>query len=326
MKVIIGLDIGTTSTKAVVFDYSGKVVAEHAVPYPILSNAPNEAEQDPDQIFTAVIESTRYALVKANVMLKDITAVGMSAAMHSIMAVGLEGVPLTRLIIWADNRSASQARRILETEDGNEIYHRTGTPIHAMSPLSKLFWLKENEPDIFNKAVKFISIKEYVVYRLFGQYIVDHSIASATGLFNLRELDWDEDVLRVLEIQRTQLSELKTTTHILTGINEKYALQMGLSTQVPFVLGASDGVLANLGVGAIDEGEIAVTIGTSGAVRTVTNQPITDEKQRTFCYVLTDRQWVVGGATNNGAIVLDWLRNLFYPNEHQSDNGKLLDL
>lgn len=138
---------------------------------------------------------------------------------------------------------------------GHEIYRRTGTPIHPMSPLSKLLWMKEEEPDLYARAYKFISIKEYVIYQLFAQYVVDYSIASATGLFNLETLDWDGDVLQMLELSPEQLSTPVPTTYILSGMNVKLAQKMGISENTPVVIGASDGVLANVGVGAISPGE-----------------------------------------------------------------------
>ena len=145
--------------------------------------------------------------------------------------------------------------------------------------------------------------------------MVDYSIASATGLFRLETLQWDEEALRIAGIQVNQLSELVPTTHQLRGLQPEIALRMGIEEDTPFVVGANDGVLANLGVGAIGKGEVAVTIGTSGAVRTVVDQPITDEQSRTFCYALTDKHWVVGGPTNNGGIMLRWLKDEFGSSE-----------
>src|SRR5699024_12027116 len=118
---------------------------------------------------------------------------------------------------------------------------------------------------ILNKAEKFISIKGYVFYKLFGKFVVDYSIASATGLFNLETLDWDDEALKLAGISRDQLSEIVPTTHQLNGINGVHLTYMGIDADVPVVIGASDGVLSNLGVNAVDEGVIAVTIGTSGA-------------------------------------------------------------
>ncbi|MGZ4107693.1 MAG: gluconokinase [Tumebacillaceae bacterium] len=310
-QVVIGLDIGTTSTKAVVFGPRGQIRGVHAVDYPLLSPHPDWAEQDPDAILHAVIDAVRHAMLKSGAQSGDVLAIGMSTAMHSLIVMDAQNEPLTNSIIWADNRSVKQANRIKNELGGDAIYRRTGTPIHPMSPLSKLLWMREEQPETFAKAAKYISIKEYVLYNLYKQYVVDYSIASATGYFNLEQLDWDKEALELIGVRPDQLSQPVPTTHILTGMSEKVATQMGVRTDVPFVVGASDGVLANLGVGAIGPGEVAVTIGTSGAIRTVTDHPRTDPQARTFCYALTDKHWVIGGPTNNGGIMLRWLRDEF---------------
>lgn len=314
-QAVIGLDIGTTSTKAVLFGPQGKVIAKHSVPYDLIQPQPAWVEQDPEHILEAVIASVRGALTKAAFDAKHLTGVGISTAMHSLIVMDKDGKALTNSIIWADNRSAEQAKRITSDMDGFQVYKRTGTPIHPMSPLSKIRWIKEMAPDVFKKAAKFISIKEYILYHFFGQYVVDYSIASATGLFRLETLQWDEQALRIAGIEADQLSELVPTTYQLRGLQPEIALRMGIAEDTPFVVGANDGVLANLGVGAIGKGEVAVTIGTSGAVRTVVDKPITDEQSRTFCYALTDKHWVVGGPTNNGGIMLRWLKDEFGSSE-----------
>lgn len=311
----LGVDIGTTSTKAVLFDKSGKLVAADTVFYALETPSPLVAEQDPEEIFRAVLSSVRKTIRKSEIATNQLKLVSFSSAMHSLIAVDAEGNLLTQSITWADTRSSKHAKYIKERLNGHEIYLRTGTPIHAMSPLSKLVWLKDEKPKVFEEAAKFIGIKEFVFHELFGEYVVDHSIASATGLFNLEQLDWDKEALSVADITREQLSQLVPTTHALTGLAPEHALFMGIPEDVPFIVGASDGVLANLGVDAIEPGVLAVTIGTSGAIRTVTTKPKTDPKGRTFCYALTENHWVVGGPVNNGGIVLRWLRDEFASSE-----------
>ncbi|WP_134685170.1 gluconokinase [Brevibacillus migulae] len=306
----IGVDIGTTSTKAVVYTLRGEVRGIGNADYPILVPEAGWAEQEPDAIFAAVLHALHEATVRADIRPHEIASVGLSSAMHSIIATDAEGNPLTNSIIWADNRSVAHAAR-LRGEEGLHIYHRTGTPIHPMTPLTKLMWIKESRPDVFSRAAKFISIKEYVLHKLFGVYVVDHSIASATGLFDIRKLDWDEVALQTAGITRDKLSEPVAVTHVLRGLKGEIASKVGLLPETPFVVGASDGVLANLGVGAVEPDQIAVTIGTSGAVRTVVERPLTDPTGRTFCYLLTENKWVIGGATNNGGLALRWFRDQF---------------
>lgn len=307
----IGVDIGTTSTKAIVFSATGDVKGMGNQGYPLLVSQPGWAEQDPNAIFQAAIVAIRDAVNQSGVLRSQIAAVSFSGAMHSTIAIDREGKPLHHAIVWADNRSVNQTARLKQDNLGHSLYLRTGTPIHPMSPLPKLMWLREESPTIFQQAVRFISIKEYVIYQLLDRFVVDHSIASATGLLDLERLQWDETALALAGIRVEQLSELVPTTCILRGIKPEYADVMGLAPDTPIVIGANDGCLANLGVGAIAPHQIAVTIGTSSAVRTVIPKPLTDKQGRTFCYALTENHWVIGGPSNNGGIVLRWLRDNF---------------
>jgi gluconokinase len=305
----LGVDIGTTSTKAALFGDKGAVISMHHSGYPLLSPTPSIAEQDPEEIFRAVKEAIKGALKKGAIDPSKLELVSFSAAMHSVIAVDDNGNPLTRSITWADSRATAWAEKIKNELNGLEIYRRTGTPIHPMSPLAKIAWLRSDHPEIFNKTSKFIGIKEYVFNKFFDRYIVDHSIASATGMFNLNQLSWDKEALKIAGITEKELSEPVPTTFIMRGLKQELASELGLSSETPFVIGASDGVLSNLGVNAIDPGVVAVTIGTSGAIRAVTDKPVTDPKGRIFCYALTENHWVVGGPVNNGGMTLRWVRD-----------------
>lgn len=308
-EYMLGVDIGTTSTKAVLFLHNGEVVANHHIGYPLLTPTPSTAEQDPDEIFNAVIGTIQETVRKSSVNPTEIACVSFSSAMHSVIAVDADGEPLTKCITWADNRSVRWVEKIKNELGGHEVYLRTGTPIHPMAPLAKILWLREEHADLFARASKFIGIKEYVFLKLFGEYIVDHSIASATALFNLKELDWDAGALKIAGIGPEKLSTPVPTTHYVTGLSEEFARKTGLTADTPFVVGASDGVLSNLGVNAIEPGVVAVTIGTSGAIRAVADRPVTDPKGRIFCYALTEKHWVIGGPVNNGGMLFRWVRD-----------------
>src|SRR5690606_36490240 len=184
-------------------------------------------------------------------------AIGFSSAMHGLIAMDAHDQPLTNCIIWADTRSAPYAKALNGTPEGLDIYMKTGTPVHAMSPLCKLGWLRTEEPVIFKAARKFISIKEYVFYRLFGRYVVDESIASATGLFDIHAFQWYGPALTLAGISSAQLSEPVPITYTLTGLDEAMVNAMGIPADTPFVVGGSDGCLANLGAGAVNPGEAA---------------------------------------------------------------------
>ncbi|GLC90042.1 gluconokinase [Lysinibacillus piscis] len=312
-EYMLGVDIGTTSTKAVLFTTQGAVIQQENIGYPLHTPDISTAEQNPEEIFQAVLQA--IATIMSQHIEKKLAFISFSSAMHSVIAVDETGQPLTPVITWADNRSEGWARKIKEELNGHAVYLRTGTPIHPMSPLSKIAWLTHEYPAIAAKAKKYISIKEYIFKKLFDQYVVDHSLASGMGLMNLQTLDWDTEALHIAGISREQLSTLVPTTQSFQGCELELAKKMGIDPQTPFIIGASDGVLSNLGVNAIHKGEIAVTIGTSGAIRTIIDKPQTDSKGRIFCYALTEKHWVIGGPVNNGGMVFRWIRDEFASSE-----------
>ncbi len=304
---MLGVDIGTTSTKAVLFSEAGEVIQTENIGYPLYTPDISTAEQNPEEIFQAVLKAISK-ITKLNSE-KKLSFISFSSAMHSVIAIDEQDKPLTPCITWADNRSEAWSEKIKTELNGHEIYKRTGTPIHPMSPLSKITWLVNEQPEIASKAKKYIGIKEYIFKKFFDQYVVDYSLASAMGMMDLKNLDWDEEALKIAGIFREQLSELVPTTKVFSHCQPELANQIGIDPTTPFVIGASDGVLSNLGVNAIRKGEIAVTIGTSGAIRTIIDKPQTDEKERIFCYALTEKHWVIGGPVNNGGMVLRWIRD-----------------
>ncbi|WP_172196322.1 gluconokinase [Saccharibacillus qingshengii] len=322
MGLYIGLDIGTTSTKAFLYDEKGGIRGGSQQAYPLLVPEAGRAEQRPDELLDAVIEAIRGAMQDAGARADEISAVGISAAMHSVMAVDSEGKPLTPLITWADNRSLGQANDLRRNGEAGRLYRATGTPVHPMSPLTKLLWLRSREPELFKRAAKFISFKEYLLYRLFGRYAIDVSLASATGMLDLNTLDWNESALRLTGLSPERLGEIVPITERFSGMDRALAGRMGLRPETPWIAGASDGALANVGVGALERGETAVTIGTSGAVRSFAEHPSTDIGGRTFCYAFEPDRWLIGGPTNNGGIALRWYLEKFVIGEGESADLK----
>ncbi|MCC9166256.1 gluconokinase [Pontibacter harenae] len=310
-QAVIGIDIGTTSTKTVAFSTAGKVLFQQTVEYPTITTDSGLAEQDPELVFRAVLESLRVVLGQLHIGKFAVEGFSFSSAMHSLIAVDEAGNLLTNCIIWADTRSNSYVAELKDTEVGRDIYASTGTPLHPMSPLLKLCWMRDHLTDVFYKAAKFIGIKEYVWYMFFGEYVTDYSIASATGLFNIYTLQWHAPALEVADISAEKLPTPVPTTHTCRNLNPVFAAELGLAADVPFVVGASDGCLANLGTGAIRSGHTAVTIGTSGAIRVVSNKAATDPQGRIFSYILTPGHFVLGGAVNNGGVALRWFRDNF---------------
>jgi gluconokinase len=310
--VVLGVDIGTTSTKTVAFDPTGRVWGSHSVGYPLEEPRPGEAVQDPDTILRAVLTATAAAAAQAAGRGGEIQGLAFSTAMHSLIALDGRGRPLTPSITWADTRASEQAERLHSTPEGLELHRRTGTPMHPMSPFLKLLWFRERDPEVAAAARRWVGIKEYVLAHLTGEQVVDHSVASATGLMDLASLDWDEEALRLAGVDPGQLPRLVPTRQVLP-LTAGAAGEFGLDPGTPLVVGATDGPLANLGVGAVRPGVAACSIGTSGALRVMVEKPAVDPGGRVFCYALTEERWVVGGAINNGGVVLEWARDALAP-------------
>ncbi len=297
---------------------NGRVLASHAIPYPTHYPKPGYAEQHPNQILEAVKTCIKQTLKGAHG--EKLLGLSFSAAMHSLMAIDKNGVPISPLIIWSDLRSTEFANDLFHRRVAFKIYAATGTAIHPMSPLCKLMWWKANRPDLIKNAFRFLSIKDYVLHHFTGQCVTDYSIASASGLFNIHSLQWNSDSLHEAGITVDQLPEAIPTTHVITGIKEDISRELSLPLDVKIVPGASDGCLANLGTNATNAGELSLTIGTSGAVRMIVNELKTDQEQRIFNYILSKNRFVVGGATNNGAVLLQW----FEKNLGESEKGNAI--
>ena len=289
----IGIDIGTTATKAVCFDINGKVIRQFSHPYPMYHPKPDWSVQKPDEILDAVLAC--IAEITKGIKPEFIS---FSSAMQSIIAVNKDGNPITDAVLWADNRSHAWAEKLKISEQGKDFYQKTGIPIHPFSPMTKIAWFKEFDTEVFLKTYKFISIKEYVWQKLTGEYAIDSSMASGTGLMNIHNLKWEPDILDYLSIQENQLSTIYSPTHQSKGLADHFL----------YILGGGDGALANLGTGAMKQGRIALTIGTSGAVRLAVDKPYIDAEMRTQCYHLIGNQYLKLGAVNNGAIILQWLK------------------
>ncbi|MFB4165358.1 gluconokinase [Alteribacillus sp. JSM 102045] len=307
---VIGLDIGTTSAKAVLFDLNGIVIAEKESAYLTHHPQPGWSEQNPDDVEKAARKAIAQAVDASRGSKEAILAVGISSAMHSLICCDQLGKALSPSITWADGRSSHIAEKW--KQNGNDfIFSRTGTPVHPMSPLLKLAWMKENNYAPYREAGRFFSIKEFLTWHWFGEAVVDYSVASSSGLFDIYDLDWNEEALKLAGISSGQLSDPVPPSYILQGLPKDIAEEMGLAAETPFVIGGSDGPLANLGIGAIQPVDTALTVGTSGAIRQMSSEPYTDDKQEVFTYAVDKDLWVMGGPTNNGAIVLQWLKELF---------------
>ncbi len=319
----VGIDIGTTSVKTIALNKNGQEIDSGSFNLELSNNNEGAAEQDPDAVYQAVIIALSILCPKIKSKGYTIAQVGLSSAMHSLLLVSGEGRPLTKAMTWMDNRAKKHAQELWISKEGKSIYKRTGTPIHPMSPLTKLVWLREVHPELFEQAIHFVSLKEWIWYQWFKVWEIDASMASATGLYNLDLQEWDKDALACAGISPEQLSKIVPTTHIRKEIQDQKMIDLGFDTEINFNIGASDGVLANLGLGAIEKDVMAITIGTSCALRMGSSKPVTDEKTRSFCYVLDQGKFIVGGPSNSGGIVVERLYNQILGGRKQ-DFGQFL--
>lgn len=318
MNNIIGVDLGTTHCKIVVVNRNNKVVFSAKKACHSITGDDGMHEQDAEEICSLVLELLKQAF--AHTPATEVSCVSFSAAMHSLLAVDGAGKPTMNALTWADTRAAKYAAEIKQSGKAEEIYNNTGTPIHAMSPLCKLLWLKNEKPGVFNGAAKFISVKEYIFYKLFGRYVIDHSIASATGLFNIHTKQWNGDSLQLVGITIEKLSQPCEVTHAEKQMLPAIKKTLGIDADVDFVLGCSDGAAAQFGSGTLLSNEACVTIGTSGAVRTFAQQAVMHPQQKTFVYAFLQGLYLVGGATNNGGNTVQWFPKIF-AQQAGSDDG-----
>lgn len=306
---IIGADVGTTGCRAVVYRPDGTALAAAGREYGLYTPQPGWAEQDAEEIYRALAAAVREALAAAALPADARLSMCFSTFFHSTMPVDEAGRPLHRLLIWADTRGQRYVERLRAAGAERAIYARTGCMLSPQYPLVKIMWFGEERPDIFRRTARFVSIKEYILFRMLGRFLVDRSIASGTGLYDIHAGRWDPELLAMLGLREEQLSPVFPTTHVATGLLPEAAAALGVSPSLPVVLGAGDGALSNLGAGAVGPGQVAAMVGTSGAVRTVMPRPYVHPDCRTWCYNLTDDRWLAGVAMNNGGIAFRWLRD-----------------
>ena len=309
-SIWIGVDVGTTGVRAIAYEASGVNLAASEAFYPLRTPHPDWAEERPSEILAATEQVVREVADALRYQGRTPSGIALSTVMHSLIPLDAEKQPLTDMQTWADSRSADIVRTLKEEEPAlcRSFYERTGCPMHACYPLAKILWLKRNRPALFER-VKFVgSIKDHLFHAFTGEFLLDRSTASTTALYNAHELVWDAEILNFIGIAEDMLPPVVSTTET-RPMAEAAATRMHLAQGLPVVIGATDGVLVNVGIGAVSAGQLSATIGTSGAVRMLVGEPRTDGAMRTWCYNLVDGLWVAGGAINNGGMILRWMRD-----------------
>lgn len=315
-KIFGGCDLGTSSVKAAVFNQNFEQMFEVKKSLSLITERENQAELDPDEVYEKTLKSLEELTTKADCEGKKIDFISFSSALHSLIAVDENFEPVTGCLTWADSRAQSVVSELEEIYHYREIYSLTGCPLHAMYMPAKIYWLKKYKPGVFATADKFITIKEYVIYKLTGEKIVDYSLAGAGGMFNIKDLRWEDNLLEFLGLGKDDFNRA-VDGKLKLDLKEK--IYDELDSKFKVILGSGDGPLANLGAGSYQNNEFVVTIGTSGAVRSFSTEPVIDPHERTWCYMLDEEVFLPGGAINNGGLVLQWLRKLLYDDKTKNE-------
>ncbi len=315
-EYILAVDIGTGATKAVAFDNDLRVASIARKHYPILVVQKGWSEQEPEVIWGAVLGAMRE-LVSSLPEGSHILGVAFSAQMYNILAVDSGGNPLTNSLTWSDTRGASIAREVRNHPETYEIFRSTGDPIDAIYPLIKIMWMRRNLD--LPADVRFISIKDYVVHKFTGQYVVDWSMASASGMFDVTNHRWDEKALALAQISPAQLSEPVSPRRIFWRIDGEVARQIGLPADTPLIIGGGDGPLASIGMGACSDRVLAVNVGSSAAARLIVSEPWVDPEEKLYTQIADVDRWVVGGVVSSGGIVYEWFLNQYLPKSTQGE-------
>ena len=311
MDVVIGVDTGTTATKGIAAGLDGESRALTSVHYPLSVPGPGRAELDPARLRAAARKALVDVAAQCHERGDRVIAVSLSAFLHALVPMDAAGRPLGPLVTWADARAGRQSEEIVGAGLARKLQARTGTPVHPMSPLAKLAWWKANDPETLRATVRWGGVKELILAELAdATYQVDLSIASGTGLYDIHNRRWDPEAMDLAGVRTDQLAAVVPTTTKLR-LRPEIAAAAGLAADTPLIIGAADGPLANLGVGATPAGVAAVSLGTSGALRTLVDRPTADADGRLFCYALTEDRWAIGGAVNNAGSVIRWAGQSF---------------
>ena len=232
MAVLVGVDVGTSAVKVLATTEDGRQIASESEFYDLITPQPGYVEQAADVVYLATMRVLARVLADVRLRGSEIDAIGISSAMHGVLAVDANGEPLSHLITWMDRRSAAVADAWRADGTGLALYRKTGAPMHPMLPIAKLRWMAEHDTAVFARAARFVGLKELIVFRWTGEWIVDQGIASATGLFDLRTRTWDGDALGLARIDAKRLSTPVVTSTTLRDFRPAVATALGLGTKM----------------------------------------------------------------------------------------------
>jgi len=279
-QYLLAHDLGTSGNKATLFSADGQYIKSSVVSYPVYYSNGVWAEQDPNEWWKAVCDSTKEIL--RDVKPADIAAVSFSGQMMGVVPVGRDGDALRNSIIWADMRAIPQETALDRVIGMRTIYRTTGHRLSASYSLAKLMWIRDNQPEIFNKIYKTLCAKDYIIAKLTGRFVTDPSDASGTNAFDLNTFQWSEDILKAAGISIDMFPDVLASTDVAGTVTAEGARRSGLLEGTPVVVGGGDGLCASVGAGSIAPGITYNCLGSSSWICTVTEKPIFDENMVLF--------------------------------------------
>ncbi|MEX0885144.1 MAG: xylulokinase [Phycisphaeraceae bacterium] len=328
MPHLLGLDIGTSSTKALVCDHAGRVVATAVADHPDpTGDGPGHSEQNPLDWWQATQQATRDVLAKASLTADDITAVGLSGQMHGSVFLAGDTTPLRPAILWNDQRTAAQCQQIEQAMGGRaSLIQHVGNPALTGFTAPKILWLREHEPDLYNQTRHILLPKDYIRLCITGQYATDVGDASGTLLLDVKARQWNADVLKALDIDADLLPTCVESHEVTGKVTAAAADALGLAVGTPVVAGSGDQPAGAVGNGIVRRGIVSATLGTSGVVFAHADEPAYDPQGRvhTMCAAVAGK-WCVFGCMLAAGGSLQWFRNQFGQYEIEQARAKHVD-
>jgi len=311
--LILALDLGTSSLRALIVDHHGQIVrdSEDQRSYRMRTTADGGVEVDAPPLFDLLVSVIDGAVERAGARAAHIAAVGVTSFWHSLLGLDANDEPVTPVFSWADSRSAAQARQLRNETDEIAVHRRTGCRFHSSYWPAKLRWLQATAPKTYHRATRWVSFAEYAAGRLCAgaPRQVTFSMASGTGLLDVHHLVWDAPLLDLLGLSPDRLSALVDTGET-TSLATELARRWPALDGTPWLPAIGDGAAANVGSGAIGADRMALTLGTSGAMRMVVPAAKATVPTDLWAYRLDRAQMVLGGALSNGGNVQRWTREL----------------
>jgi len=310
----MGIDLGTSSVKVIIMDVEGNIVGMGQEDYDVQTPAAGYAEQDIELLWEATVRTIKQALTNGAVQPSDIKSIGFSGQMHGLVLLDKQMKPIRPAIIWADQRTKQQIDDIYSIVGIDELKKRTLNSLSTGFFICSLMWVRDNEPENYNKAYKAVLPKDYIRYKMCGEIATDATDASASLAFDTAKRCWAFDIIEKIGINPGLFPKHGEAYQIAGTVTKKCEEETGLCCNTPVVYGGGDSLMHSVGNGIIKPGIISANIGTAGQLSSAVNSPVFDSQYRTntFCHAKEDL-WIIFGGHLNGGIVLKWLRNNYFP-------------